>query len=630
MPRPPKAAKWNNMFDVLSSSDVNVAADDEEFNNQDSEEDPGMAEMKLEENEQSSASVLFNRDAFAREKKWTEFEEQEDLESHEVRSNLSVPDRFDAEWKFDSYSDEVSKLPLEACSDVASVERDANIVECWEVLVDDDGKEIYESNASLLQYHDCDRLDLTDAPSSENVTFLMGEGGELEPFEFESVVAKAPEEASINSKENVHTFVANDAKEIYENKVSFLQHHELECVRPDLTDVPSSENGTFLDREGVELKSLEFQSVVTKAAEVALISTKENVRSGNVLAPIEKCERKQNQSNLTDRAYLENSNSMSEGVLTDIQSSDFESVIIKVHSKLEIDQLKKRCHKLESKPSSSSDHYSVEDCESSSEESVLIVGGSNGNSWLPDLSLYSPLQDSVVSLCPMTFSRSYASVAKLNGELYVFGGVLDGVWYDTVESYNPIINQWTQRPYLNQRKGSMAGASVHEKIFAIGGGNGVDCFSEVEFLDLNIGSWMFTQSMLVKRNAPAAADMNGAVYVAGGYDGKEYLRSVERFDPRTHAWTSLANMHSKRGCHSLVPFKDKLYALGGYDGEKMVSTVEVFDPRVGLWMTDEPMTVSRGYFGSFVCGGKIYVIGGMKDGEYLDVVRDFMHIHVHV
>lgn len=64
-------------------------------------------------------------------------------------------------------------------------------------------------------------------------------------------------------------------------------------------------------------------------------------------------------------------------------------------------------------------------------ESVLVVGGYNGRSWVEDVNLYSPSEDKVKSLCSMTFPRSYAAVSNLNNELYLVGGVHDGVWYDT-------------------------------------------------------------------------------------------------------------------------------------------------------------------------------------------------------
>ncbi|PSS33273.1 Kelch-like protein [Actinidia chinensis var. chinensis] len=291
-----------------------------------------------------------------------------------------------------------------------------------------------------------------------------------------------------------------------------------------------------------------------------------------------------------------------------------------VESKVEIQQLKNRCHLLESRSLSSIGHVQeavLKTCDElrPKNDSILIVGGFDGSSWLSALDSYSPLLDTMKSLKPMTSVRSYASAATLNGELYIFGGVDGDTWHDTVESYNPMSDQWVRRPSLNQKKGNLAGASLYGKIFAVGGGNGVECYSEVEMLDINIGRWITTRSMLQKRFAPAAAEINSALYVVGGYDGRNYLNTVERFDPREHTWTRLGSMSTRRGCHSLTVLNEKLYALGGYDGSKMVSTVEIFDPRLGSWMMGEPMNNSRGYSGAVVIGEKIYIIGGVKESD---------------
>lgn len=64
-------------------------------------------------------------------------------------------------------------------------------------------------------------------------------------------------------------------------------------------------------------------------------------------------------------------------------------------------------------------------------ESIFIVGGYDGSSHLSASYLYSPHEDIMTSLSPMRFVRSQASVAKLRGELYVFGGFYDDVWHDT-------------------------------------------------------------------------------------------------------------------------------------------------------------------------------------------------------
>lgn len=62
-------------------------------------------------------------------------------------------------------------------------------------------------------------------------------------------------------------------------------------------------------------------------------------------------------------------------------------------------------------------------------DSVVIVGGFNGSSWLPSLNFYFSSEDCVETLSPMTFPRSHASAVKLNGELFVLGGVHNDVYF---------------------------------------------------------------------------------------------------------------------------------------------------------------------------------------------------------
>lgn len=52
--------------------------------------------------------------------------------------------------------------------------------------------------------------------------------------------------------------------------------------------------------------------------------------------------------------------------------------------------------------------------------SVLLLGGFNGSSWLPDLFSYSPSEDVMHLLEPMSSVHSHAFDVALNDELYVF------------------------------------------------------------------------------------------------------------------------------------------------------------------------------------------------------------------
>ncbi|KAL3745357.1 hypothetical protein ACJRO7_014458 [Eucalyptus globulus] len=126
------------------------------------------------------------------------------------------------------------------------------------------------------------------------------------------------------------------------------------------------------------------------------------------------------------------------------------------------------------------------------------VGGYDGSSHLSASYLYSPRVDMMTSLSLMRFVRSQASVAKLRGELYVFGGFYDDVWHGTVESYSQECNKWTDRPSMNRRRECLVGASLKDKIFAIGGAADCEPFSDVEMYDPDTGRWIPTCSMLRK------------------------------------------------------------------------------------------------------------------------------------
>lgn len=65
------------------------------------------------------------------------------------------------------------------------------------------------------------------------------------------------------------------------------------------------------------------------------------------------------------------------------------------------------------------------------EESIFLLGGYDGETWLSAFDSYYPSHNLLKYRTPMNYIRSYASVAQLNGELYVIGGGDGQVWYDS-------------------------------------------------------------------------------------------------------------------------------------------------------------------------------------------------------
>ncbi|KAJ0088540.1 hypothetical protein Patl1_31458 [Pistacia atlantica] len=301
-----------------------------------------------------------------------------------------------------------------------------------------------------------------------------------------------------------------------------------------------------------------------------------------------------------------------------------------VDAEAEIQQLKNHCIMVQSvsnPPIELSDEKAIESLDElhvNPTESIYLLGGYDGESWLSTLDLYVPSRGVIKSFQPMNSVRSYASVALLNGEVYVLGGGDGRTWYNTVESYNPANDEWTPCPSLNKAKGGLGGVTFDNKIYAIGGGNSVDCFSDVEMFDLKLERWIGMLSLRQKRFSLAAAEIDGVLYATGGFDGKDYLNSAEKFDYRMRYWEQIASMNSKRACHSVAVLNGKLYALGGYDGSTMVSSVEIYDSRMDSWMKADPMKHARGYSAAAVLKESIYVIAGVAAGDrVLDTVECF-------
>ncbi|KHN24901.1 Kelch-like protein 18 [Glycine soja] len=219
------------------------------------------------------------------------------------------------------------------------------------------------------------------------------------------------------------------------------------------------------------------------------------------------------------------------------------------------------------------------------------------------MDLYFTSQNVITSLKPMSLVRSYALVVWLNGEIYVFGGGNGYVWYDTVESYNPVHDSWTLCRSLNQKKGRLSGAALNDKLFVVGGGNGVDSFSDVEMLELDIGRWIPTHSMLDKEQLILLKDTVVSVLQCVNLDHAN-LMLFQNILPKSQAICTQDDFEKNGG--------NNQYALGGFDGDKIVPSIEVFDPRLGAWTIGEPMNHRRGYSAVVVVKESIYMIGGVK------------------
>lgn len=215
------------------------------------------------------------------------------------------------------------------------------------------------------------------------------------------------------------------------------------------------------------------------------------------------------------------------------------------------------------------------------------------------------------TVAPMVSRRQTFASAVVNGNIYVFGGLIDGKVEDVAEKYDPLTGKWTTLAPVPKAIGYPEAVAVDGMIYLVGGwtpdGAQYGCF-----IYNPVSNKWTTKSIKTRRVNHQVAVVNGKIYVIGGEDSqKNYLNSIEMYDPETNTSTIKASMSNARSNFTAVVLNGKIYAIGGYDGSgTYINSIEEYDPSTDTWTTKTPMNYSRSKHEAVVLNNKIYVIGG--------------------
>jgi len=217
-------------------------------------------------------------------------------------------------------------------------------------------------------------------------------------------------------------------------------------------------------------------------------------------------------------------------------------------------------------------------------------------------------------------------VATVNGQIFVVGGLFDGVVQNSVEARRTRGDaRWRQVAVMPTGRADLAVGVVGGIVYAAGGlvegaGGAAIAVDVVERYDLRNDSWTTGIPMPVPRAIPSAAGLSGRLYVAGGVlddnDPEEHATtSVLAFDPREGRWASVAPMLTPRARFRLVAASGHLFAIGGLaTANDPLSSVERYSPQSNSWEMVSPMHSNRALPGVAVLtdgpGERIVVVGG--------------------
>jgi len=224
---------------------------------------------------------------------------------------------------------------------------------------------------------------------------------------------------------------------------------------------------------------------------------------------------------------------------------------------------------------------------------------------------------------PMPSKRSEVAVAKLDGKIYVIGGLkyLIGWTSGAVEAYDPRTDRWETKTSLPGPLHHAAATAANGKLYVVGGyapGLLVDIptlrrpMKEVWEYDPDRDRWRARAPMPTARGALAVGVIDEKIYAVGGEAGGKAVNALEMYDPVTDTWQRLPPMPTPRDHLAVAVLDGHLYAIAGRQRfmSSPVVVNEVYDPGVKRWTTKAPLPTKRSGIAAAVLGRRIYVFGG--------------------
>jgi N-acetylneuraminic acid mutarotase len=214
---------------------------------------------------------------------------------------------------------------------------------------------------------------------------------------------------------------------------------------------------------------------------------------------------------------------------------------------------------------------------------LYVFGGSNnvGSTVTNAVWAYNP-KNAWSSKAAMPTARCSAAAVVEKNIIYVIGGYSPsggGTRLNTVESYTPATNTWTEEAPLLVGKSEPAVGLVGTTIVATGGYSSSGETGDNEGYSASMNSWKSFTSDPTVRNGACAGSIGPQMYVAGGTGP---LTLTESFKVSKNKWTTLAPMPQAAAVPGSAVYKGLLYCIGGSSsgviGQGILGNVQIYQP----------------------------------------------------
>ncbi|KAM3598119.1 uncharacterized protein V6R79_013789 [Siganus canaliculatus] len=261
-------------------------------------------------------------------------------------------------------------------------------------------------------------------------------------------------------------------------------------------------------------------------------------------------------------------------------------------------------------------------------EVIVTVGGEDDKVVLRSVESFDPVTNQWKNLACLPFAVSKHGLVVSDSTLYLAGGEFpDGSASREMWRYDPCFDSWIEMAPMNVARSELGLVMLDGFVYAVGGWEGRSRLDSVECYNPHTNSWQFTESVKMAVTSPAVVALDGLLYVTGGAvledgDGTEV---AQVYNPKTAVWTEVAPMQIARSGSAACTLKGKIYVIGGWHAStENTDKVECYNPKTNQWTMCAPMKERRYRPGAAVVDGKIYVLGGEEGWDrYHDTIERY-------
>jgi len=238
---------------------------------------------------------------------------------------------------------------------------------------------------------------------------------------------------------------------------------------------------------------------------------------------------------------------------------------------------------------------------------LLVVGGPAGAGETPAAPMPEPGRSEVAG----AHWRKFGLIAVSGG--FVPGGELSAS--DDLLLYDIAADEWQRGPDLPGPRDHATMAVLDGSLYLVGGyTTGLSGATERVFrLDSPDGEWQEIASMATPRGALATAALQGRLVALGGANDDGVLASTEIYDPGTDEWTPGPSLEIEREHFGAAVVGRRVYAVGGRNPGNLTSVESLALRRgspQGEWTQQPELEFSRGGNGAATAGGRACTAGG--------------------